>query len=68
MVLVNALYFRGPWENKFHGRLTQKVPFHVTEEKTVDVDMMQTEDYFPVTNIDILDAKAIVLPYEVIDK
>ena len=65
MVLVNALYFKGPWDNKFHGRLTQKKPFEMAEGRSTIVDMMQTEDYFPVTNIEILNAKAVILPYEV---
>lgn len=38
MVLVNALYFNGPWENEFDRNLTEKAPFHgVSGESSVDM-------------------------------
>jgi len=64
LVLVNTLYFKGPWETRFHGRSTQKQEFHVSESERVMVDMMNIEAHFPVVDIEPLNSKAIVLPYE----
>lgn len=40
MVLVNAIYFKGFWENQFIKRRTKKDKFYISETDTVDVDMM----------------------------
>lgn len=40
LVLVNAIYFKGFWANKFDVQSTFKQPFFNTEEDSVDVDMM----------------------------
>lgn len=39
MVLLNALYFNGPWENRFDKSLTEKAVFHGYSKQS-DVDMM----------------------------
>lgn len=40
MVLVNAIYFKGAWEEKFDYRRTLKKKFYFSEDKNVMVDMM----------------------------
>lgn len=40
MVLVNAIYFKGNWMNKFDSNLTQKVDFTDINGKVSQVDMM----------------------------
>ncbi|MBR1671626.1 MAG: serpin family protein [Fretibacterium sp.] len=41
MVLVNAIYFNGQWEEPFDEKRTSPRPFHVTPSTTKDVPMMQ---------------------------
>ena len=46
LVLVNAIYFNGEWDQKFQIKNTKKVDFHVTQNRTVKVDMMfNIKDY-----------------------
>lgn len=46
LVLVNAAYFKGMWENKFNPNLTQKEVFYVSPSKQIMVDMMHTTGTF----------------------
>ena len=39
-VIVNALAFRGSWENKFNKNHTKKAPFRVSADEQREVDMM----------------------------
>jgi serpin B len=64
MVLVNAIYFKGFWENKFNKDNTQKKPFYLNEEDHVDVDMMSTKAKFAYGRFEDLDATAIDMPYK----
>jgi serpin B len=43
LILVNAIYFKGDWKNPFEEAKTVKKPFHVSQNKTVDVDMMHAK-------------------------
>ncbi|XP_026751078.2 alaserpin isoform X1 [Galleria mellonella] len=63
-VLVNALYFKGTWKEKFNKMFTSDQDFHVTKEKTVKVPMMYKQDTFLYGQSDELDAKLLELPYE----
>lgn len=40
LILVNAIYFKGNWDNPFNKKLTQESPFWVTPDKRVQVMMM----------------------------
>ena len=65
MVLVNAVYFKGNWLNKFDPKNTHKVAFNLEYEKSgshVSVNMMNLEskfDYFETQ-----DFQYISLPYK----
>jgi len=62
-VLVNAIYFKGNWEHKFHKDATRKEPFWVTPTESVEVDFMHNkQDYFYGALPD-LDATALELKY-----
>ena len=63
LVLVNAIYFKGLWKNKFDVRVTTKAPFHLNSKDSVEVDMMKQDADFPYADISDLSAKAIALPY-----
>ncbi|MCA1801182.1 MAG: serpin family protein [Rhodothermaceae bacterium] len=41
MFIMNALYFKGDWTDQFNKSDTRKMPFHLDDETTVDVDMMK---------------------------
>ncbi|XP_055708014.1 serine protease inhibitor 42Dd-like isoform X8 [Phlebotomus papatasi] len=64
MVLVNAIYFKGLWENKFKVENTKKMPFWTTKDNSVDVDMMHTKADFKYGVFDDLKAVALEMPYK----
>ena len=39
LVLVNALYFKGPWAYPFNSKATYKQNFYTTDGQTIKVDM-----------------------------
>ena len=63
LVLVNALYFKGKWLNKFRKAGTANQKFHVTTSKTVEMPMMRNQGQYSVTILEDLKAKALPLPY-----
>lgn len=61
MILINAIYFKGNWSEKFEKSATRPADFHVNAEKTVKVNMMkQSEEFMYVARPEF---KAIELPY-----
>lgn len=64
-MLVNGIYFKGDWKEKFDPRNTVKAPFHVSETQTEQVEMMNMETKVPYAELPTLDATAIALPYKV---
>lgn len=64
LVLVNGIYFKGFWENKFSPENTTKAEFRVNASKNVEVDMMHIEHKFPFAQFDDMDADAVALPYK----
>lgn len=40
LVLINATYFKAPWEDKFEKQETKQMPFHATSGSTPKVSMM----------------------------
>lgn len=54
LVLVNAAYFKGIWENKFNPNLTKPEIFYVSPTKQIMVDMMHVEGIFRHGNSFIL--------------
>nr|KAF6458740.1 serpin family F member 1 [Rousettus aegyptiacus] len=45
LLLLNAIHFQGFWRSKFDPSLTQRETFHLDEQFTVPVDMMQARTY-----------------------
>ncbi|XP_047615056.1 alpha-2-antiplasmin isoform X1 [Phacochoerus africanus] len=45
LLLLNAIHFQGFWRSKFDPNLTQRDTFHLDEQFTVPVDMMQARMY-----------------------
>lgn len=63
-VLVNAIYFKGPWEEPFNPEYTDKGDFYNSESEKVSVDFMFKDSHFNVARIDELDANALELKYK----
>uniref|UniRef100_A0A8C9AMV6 Serpin family F member 2 n=1 Tax=Prolemur simus TaxID=1328070 RepID=A0A8C9AMV6_PROSS len=45
LLLLNAIHFQGFWRSKFDPSLTQRDSFHLDEQFTVPVEMMQARTY-----------------------
>lgn len=64
LVLVNAIYFKGNWANKFDKSKTKKQPFYLDDNNKIDVDTMHITKKFRFGENENLDAKILELPYE----
>lgn len=64
LVLVNAAYFKGIWENKFNPNLTKPEIFYVSPTKQIMVDMMHVEGTFRHDISETLGAHILELPYQ----
>lgn len=67
ILFISAIYFTGLWRLDFDSAHTKRSPFYVPladgGERTVDVDMMSREGYFPYKYVEQLDADAIKIKY-----
>lgn len=64
MILINAIHFKGEWQNKFLEEHTVKDDFWTSETESVKVDMMNTKKNFRYGDFADLDAKALEMPYK----
>lgn len=58
LVLTNAIYFKGEWENPFDEEQTTEEPFQLNAQQQVNVSMMRqtkTFGYASINGVDILD-------------
>jgi serpin B len=46
LVLTNAIYFKGEWQNKFSWWRTRRADFNISDKDKVEVRMMHIEEYF----------------------
>ncbi|XP_074098985.1 iris-like isoform X2 [Cotesia typhae] len=67
LVLINAVYFKGNWKQKFDPELTEPMPFHVDENTTKQVPMMFRKGYYNFGHIPEFEATYVELPYESTD-
>jgi serpin B len=61
LVLVNALYFKADWEDKFEKQRTQAADFFVTPQSKVKVQMMQKARSYKYA--ETADAQVLEIPY-----
>ncbi|XP_072936095.1 antichymotrypsin-2-like isoform X1 [Epargyreus clarus] len=64
LVFVNALYFKGTWQKQFEPHNTIEQPFHIDNEKTVDIPMMYKESEFKYGESEALGAQLLQMFYE----
>ncbi|XP_070618927.1 heparin cofactor 2 [Erythrolamprus reginae] len=63
VMILNCLYFKGTWENKFPVEATYKQTFRLNEKETVKVPMMKVKGSFLATEDNELDCRVLQLPY-----
>jgi len=61
LVLTNAIYFKGDWEQPFNPKQTQTAPFTVTPGQVVNIPMMRQKGKFSYCRV--TGAQILELPY-----
>src|SRR5690554_4693923 len=61
MYLINAIYFKGSWQEKFDESRTRKMPFAKSDGSIISTDFMNIKKDFNIINNDRL--QGIELPY-----
>ncbi|XP_052012760.1 leukocyte elastase inhibitor A-like isoform X2 [Apodemus sylvaticus] len=64
LVLVNAIYFKGMWEEKFMAEDTTDAPFRLNKKDKKTVKMMYQKSYLPYGYIPDLKCKVLEMPYQ----
>ena len=64
LVLVNAIYFKGQWKDKFDPTLTSDMPFHTSKVEVKNVPTMYRQGNYKYGNLPDLNAKFVVIPYK----
>lgn len=64
LVLVNAIYFKGNWQEKFMKEATTDTPFRLNKKDTKIVKMMYQKKKFPYGYIQDLKCRVLELPYQ----
>nr|XP_019607959.1 PREDICTED: leukocyte elastase inhibitor [Rhinolophus sinicus]XP_019607960.1 PREDICTED: leukocyte elastase inhibitor [Rhinolophus sinicus]XP_019607961.1 PREDICTED: leukocyte elastase inhibitor [Rhinolophus sinicus] len=64
LVLVNAIYFKGNWQEKFMKEATTDAPFRLNKKDTKVVKMMYQKKKFPYGYIQDLKCRVLELPYQ----
>lgn len=63
VILINAIHFKGEWEEKFYEDSTRKGYFYLNETEIVPVDLMYNEEWFNYADLPNLNATALELKY-----
>ncbi|XP_003417886.1 leukocyte elastase inhibitor [Loxodonta africana] len=64
LVLVNAIYFKGNWKEKFVKEATTDAPFRLNKKDTKMAKMMYQKKKFPYGYIQELKCRVLELPYK----
>ncbi|XP_037954863.1 serine protease inhibitor 42Dd-like [Teleopsis dalmanni] len=64
LLLLNAIHFKGSWENKFDEQLTEEDDFWTSEEESVKVQYMKKKAKFGYGYLEDLDCTALEMPYK----
>nr|QWT72214.1 serpin 6 [Psoroptes ovis] len=64
LIMINAIYFKSFWAQKFDRQRTQRQKFYVTNDEQLDVDMMTMDSISVMYGVsDSLGVQAIEIPY-----
>nr|XP_012320288.1 serpin B9 [Aotus nancymaae]XP_012320289.1 serpin B9 [Aotus nancymaae] len=63
LVLVNAIYFKGKWNEWFDETYTREMPFKINQEEQRPVQMMYQDDFFMLAHVGEVGAQLLELPY-----
>ncbi|PNI69712.1 SERPINB4 isoform 3, partial [Pan troglodytes] len=64
LVLVNAIYFKGQWENKFKKENTKEEKFWPNKNTYKSVQMMRQYNSFNFALLEDVQAKVLEIPYK----
>ncbi|KAF6089318.1 serpin family B member 13 [Phyllostomus discolor] len=64
LVLVNAIYFKGQWNEKFDPKLTTQGEFWLNKGTSKPVQMMKKDGRFSFTKLEDMPAKVLEIPYK----
>jgi serine protease inhibitor len=62
LILINAAYFKGNWNDRFEAQLTKDAPFHLSSQKSVQIPMMNQNNDFDCA--EFASFQMIELPYQ----
>ncbi|XP_015588578.1 leukocyte elastase inhibitor isoform X2 [Cephus cinctus] len=63
VILVNAIYFKGNWADKFNPDFTTDRPFYVTQNQKKLVPTMFKKTKYPRGKIESLNVEVVEIPY-----
>ena len=61
--LLNAIYFKGMWEQKFDKENTKKADFHTASGQTVQADFMYKQHSYGMLTMGTTGLQAVEIPY-----
>lgn len=64
ILIVNAIYFKGTWANKFDPKFTHKANFHLNDTEVIKINFMRTRKRFKYGNFEDLDAAALQMQFK----
>ncbi|XP_008158883.1 serpin B3 [Eptesicus fuscus] len=64
LVLVNAIYFKGQWDERFDPKRTKQGEFWLNKDTSKFVQMMKQSNMFKFTSLEDMQAKILEIPYK----
>ncbi|XP_061569031.1 leukocyte elastase inhibitor-like [Cololabis saira] len=64
LVLVNAIYFKGNWNEKFKESSTRDAQFRLSKSNSKPVKMMKQKSEFPFARISEANCQILEMPYQ----